>query len=221
MIYGLVPIGGKGSRLGLTFSKEMLPQKGFLHFNPISNHLVQAMMQAGAQKIIFIHGFEFKVDVQNFFDGPMHHHFVQKSDGFSNVLFEFVINVAFESVDKILFGMPDTIFNGNPFLEMINKEGIDCALFTTNDQSKVDRLYKDKKICYQKTKMNYLQNRFWGLLKFDGVNLKKMEKSGCFAKHKEIGTILNEEGFSCTFADEFLDLGTWDNYNYYLKHFET
>ena len=60
MIYGLVPIGGKGTRLGLTFSKEMLPQKGFLHFNPISNHLVSAMKEAGAEEIIFIHGFEYR-----------------------------------------------------------------------------------------------------------------------------------------------------------------
>ena len=60
MIYGLVPIGGRGTRLGLTFSKEMLPQKGFKYFNPVSNHLVSTMQEAGADEIVFIHGFEFK-----------------------------------------------------------------------------------------------------------------------------------------------------------------
>ena len=64
MIYGLVPIGGKGTRLGLSFSKEMLPQKGFLYFNPVSNHLVNTMQNAGAEQIVFIHGFEFKKDVK-------------------------------------------------------------------------------------------------------------------------------------------------------------
>ena len=220
MIYGLVPIGGKGTRLGLTFSKEMLPQKGFLHFNPISNHLVSAMKEAGAEEIIFIHGFEFKKDVIGFFNKDFHKHFLQKTEGFSNVLKELMINISLENSDKILFGMPDTVFRGNPFHEMVTHEGIACALFSTNDSSKVDRLYQNKqKFAVKQPKSWALQNRFWGLLKFDGINLLNMENTGQFSVHTEIGDILNLHDFACINADEYLDLGTWDNYNYYLKNY--
>ena len=41
MIIGCVGIGGKGTRLGMTFSKEMLPQRNYMFYNPISNHLYQ------------------------------------------------------------------------------------------------------------------------------------------------------------------------------------
>ena len=101
MIYGLVPIGGKGTRLGLTFSKEMLPQKGTSHFNPISNHLVSKMRSAGAEQIIFIHGFEFKRDVIDYFNSDIHHHYIQRSDGFSNVLKEFLVNIPISKNDLI------------------------------------------------------------------------------------------------------------------------
>jgi len=220
MIYGLVPIGGKGTRLGLTFSKEMLPQKGFLHFNPISNHLVSAMKEAGAEEIIFIHGFEFKKDVIGFFNKEFHKHFLQKTEGFSNVLKEIMINISLENSDKILFGMPDTVFRGNPFHEMVTHEGIACALFSTNDSSKVDRLYQNKqKFAVKQAKSWALQNRFWGLLKFDGINLLNMENTGQFSVHTEIGDILNLHDFACINADDYLDLGTWDNYNDYLKNY--
>ena len=63
MIKGIVPIGGFGTRLGMTFSKEMLPQKNYNYYNPISNHLVSRMLEAGAEEIIFIHGDELKNDV--------------------------------------------------------------------------------------------------------------------------------------------------------------
>jgi glucose-1-phosphate thymidylyltransferase len=56
MIYGLIPIGGKGTRLGLPFSKEMLPQAGVLFYKPIVSHVTEKMMQAGADRIIFVHG---------------------------------------------------------------------------------------------------------------------------------------------------------------------
>ena len=220
MIYGLVPIGGIGTRLGLTFSKEMLPQKGYLHFNPISNHLVSAMKEAGAEEIIFIHGFEFKKDVISFFNKDFHKHFLQKTEGFSNVLKEIMINISLENSDKILFGMPDTVFRGNPFHEMVTHEGIACALFSTNDSSKVDRLYQNKqKFAVKQPKSWALQNRFWGLLKFDGINLLNMENTGQFSVHTEIGDILNLHDFACLNADDYLDLGTWDNYNDYLKNY--
>ena len=220
MIYGLVPIGGKGTRLGLTFSKEMLPQKGSLHFNPISNHLVGKMKEAGAYQIVFIHGFEFKKDVLDFFNSSYHQHYLQKAEGFSNVVREFLLNTSLQNNDQILFGMPDTVFRGNPFHEMLTHDGLACALFTTNDKSKVDRLLmNEKKFAIKCAKSSNLEDRFWGLLKFDGSDILDMESNGYFSKYSEIGDIVNSYDFSCIDAEDYLDLGTWDNYNYYLKNY--
>ena len=220
MIYGLVPIGGKGTRLGLTFSKEMLPQKGTSHFNPISNHLISKMRAAGAEQIIFIHGFEVKRDVIDYFNSDIHRHFIQRSDGFSNVLKEFLVNIPISKNDLIFFGMPDTIFNGNPFSKMAAHEGVSCGLFTTNDESKVDRLLiNENKFAVKRAKSPGLQDRFWGLLKFDGEDIINMNKKGYFSKYNEIGDIVNQFQFNCTFAGDYLDLGTWETYNYYLNYF--
>lgn len=220
MIYGLVPIGGKGTRLGLTFSKEMLPQKGTSQFNPISNHLVSKMREAGAKQIVFIHGFEFKLDVLEYFDSGSFRHYLQKSEGFSNVLREFLMNTSVKNDDQILFGMPDTVFYGNPFPEMLKRSGIACGIFSTNSDSRVDRLLiNERKFAVKKSKNSELQDRFWGLLKFDGLDIINMESKDYFTKFSEIGDILNKYGFSCIEAENFLDLGTWDNYNYYLKYY--
>ena len=220
MIYGLVPIGGRGTRLGLTFSKEMLPQKGFKYFNPVSNHLVSAMQDAGAEQIVFIHGFEFKKDVIDFFNGANHKHFLQKTEGFSNVLRELLVNLTLKNDDSVLFGMPDTVFRGNPFHEMVAHPGIMCGLFTTNNETKVDRLYVDKqKFAVKQPKGPNLQDRFWGLLKFDGIDIIGMETDNHFSTYGEIGDIINQYDFSCINAEDYLDLGTWDNYNYYLKNY--
>ena len=221
MIYGLVPIGGKGTRLGLSFSKEMLPQKGFLYFNPVSNHLVTTMRNAGAERIIFIHGFEFKKDVKKFYSEPCHVHFLQKTEGFANVLKEFLMNIDLQNQDIVLFGMPDTVFRGNPFLEMLKHRGITCALFRSNDESKVDRLYVNRrKFAVKQPKNSAFEDRFWGLLKFDGADMIRIEEKGHFSKYTEIGNILNQNEFTCIDAEEYLDLGTWDNYNYYLQNYQ-
>lgn len=220
MIYGLVPIGGKGTRLGLTFSKEMLPQKGASQFNPISNHLVSKMRAAGAKRIVFIHGFEFKQDVLAYFNSDGYQHFLQRGEGFANVLKEFLVNISVNVNDQIFFGMPDTIFRGNPLNEMVACEGVSCGLFTTNDESKVDRLFiNENKFSVKCRKSPGLQDRFWGLLKFSGLDIINMNKKGYFAKYNEIGDIVNQFEFSCIYAGDYLDLGTWDNYNYYLKYY--
>ena len=64
--YGLVPVGGKGLRLSLPFSKEMLPQKNYDYYNPLINHVVEKMLLAGVEIVYFIHGEEFKKDLKDF-----------------------------------------------------------------------------------------------------------------------------------------------------------
>lgn len=217
MIFGIIPIGGKGTRLGLPYSKEMLPQKNYDIFNPVVNHLVEKMLLAGAEYITFVHGTEYKLDVFEFFQGKKFTHILQNKTGFANVILDFYNQMNPCSQDKILFGLPDSVFNGNPFVEMLNKKGTVAGCFTTEPYAKVDRLSLDNSkflIKTEKTPDN--QNRFWGVIKFDYDDICKMVQDNVFESYTEIGQILNLYKFSIVEGDKYLDLGTWEGYNRYL-----
>jgi len=213
-----VPIGGFGTRLGMTFSKEMLPQKNYNYYNPISNHLVSRMLEAGAEEIIFIHGDELKNDVTSYYEGDQFLHFCQKKTGFSNVLVESLRHADISNDDILFFGMPDTIFEGNPFVEMRSIKNVVAGTFISDDESKVDRLEKNMKKFRVKTRLeDDVLDIFWGILKFDGKNLKDAYEQNLFEKYTEVGDIVNSLGFDVVKGGKYIDLGTWNNYNRYLS----
>lgn len=217
MIYGLVPIGGKGKRLALSFSKEMLPQKNYEYFNPVANHLIEKMHLAGAEKIVFVHGDEFKQDVIEFFSSSQYVHILQSKLGFAQVLQEFTAQISPDKNDRIIFGLPDSVFDGNPFVEMLNLNGIVAGLFQADQNSKVDRLDISGKFFHIKTPKNPDNlDFFWGVLKFDGKDLAQFVADDAFAKTNEVGHILNEYSITSVNASRYFDLGTWIGYNMYL-----
>lgn len=221
MIIGLIPVGGKGVRLGLPYAKEMLPQKNYDHFNPVINHLVEKMELAGAKQIVFVHGLEYKQDIVEFYHDELwvnhskYVHITQDKLGFANVISAFFDNVDTHDGDKVIFGLPDSVFNVNPFVEMINEKGIVAGLFTTEPFSKVDRL-SNGKFQVKSAKNDSNEDWFWGVLKFDIDDIAKMYEDNIFDKYTEIGDIVNHYGFKTVKGDKYLDLGTWAGYNKYL-----
>lgn len=223
MIYGIVPVGGKGLRLSLPFPKELLPQKGFNYYNPIINHVVGKMLQAGAERIFFIHGTEFKQYIVDYYSEAKMVHIQQQTPGFAVVLKDFYDScIKLELDDKVLFGLPDSIFEGNPFPKMLESEGVVCGLFNSDHYTKVDRLTKADEQMFevkaQKSDTN--QNWGWGVLKFEGRNIITLVNRGLTNKFTEIGDILNHFPKTYVFAESYLDLGTWENYNRYLSLYE-
>ena len=223
MIIGLIPVGGKGVRLGLPYAKEMLPQKNYDFYNPVINHLVEKMQLAGAEQIVFVHGLEYKEDIVEYYDTnaetwidhPKYIHVLQGKLGFANVIAEFFDNVETHSGDKVIFGLPDSVFNVNPFVEMLNEKGIVAGLFTTEPYAKVDRLSKGQfQVKTAKTEEN--EDWFWGVLKFDIDDIARMCDDNIFEQYTEIGDILNHYGFNVIRGDKYIDLGTWIGYNRYL-----
>lgn len=220
MILGIIPVGGVGLRLGLPFSKEMLPQKNYDYYNPIINHLVQKMELAGAAKIFFIHGSEIKTDIAKFFNSDKHIHIKQHNLGFARV-FEPFCNYLLEqdiTTGEVIFGLPDAYFDGNPFLPLLrNKNSLVCALFQTNDSTKVDRLNKEGNFDIKSVKTSTNQRWFWGAFKVSLKKLLSWHSKIDYNKTKEIGEILNSEKKSFVYLKEYLDLGTWDNLNIYWQ----
>ncbi len=218
MIYGLIPVGGKGTRLSIPFSKEMLPQKNYDYYNPIINHLVEKMQIAGADLIYFVHGKKLKSDIVSYFSDSRYVHITQKSLGFSRVLHAFYNSIKEDKSDyKIIFGLPDVYFDGNPFFPLLRESGITCGLFETNDATKVDRLVNGSETFDVKSiKKDDNSKYFWGVLKFDAKDFKKIIKSTNFRTSTEIGGILNNYK-NKTFVQfqKYIDLGTWDNLNLY------
>ena len=195
----------------------MLPQKNFNYFNPVVNHVVSKMQSAGAEKIVFVHGLEFKEDVKQYFNGPQHVHILQQKLGVATILLDFHKQLNPKSKDTVLFGLPDTVFDGNIFVDMVTIPGIVCGLFTTNDQSRVDRLSTDGKTFQTKTEKNCNnQNLFWGVLKFDAADIGTIITQSVFDQHAELGNVLNQYKKSMICGGAYLDLGTWKNYNQYL-----
>lgn len=216
MIYGLVPVGGKGLRLGLPFPKELLPQKGFLEYKPLIAHTTEKMEEAGARVIYFIHGVELKQGiVDHYSDKSKYVHVLQKTPGFANVLGDFYHACDLKQDDQVLFGLPDSVYEGNLFKEMVDKPELVCGLFTTSDDTKVDRLDLEGKHFFTKAeKVPATQEWFWGVLKFDAPTLQQAIKY--LPVYTEVGSIVNQFPFSCVKGGSYLDLGTWINYNKYL-----
>lgn len=219
MIYGLLPVGGKGKRLGLPFSKEMLPQRSTLSYFPIIDLSVKKMKDAGASKIIFVHGSDIKKDIQDYYPDGIH--IKQINIGFANVLKDFYEQISPNDFDKVLFGLPDSIFSENPFVKMVDESGIVCGLFKTAAETKVDRLSIDGRYFYIKSpKTDENQDWFWGVIKMDGINIRKMVDDGIFEKTSEIGYILNSYDKTFVKSSDYIDTGTWIDLNLYWSSAE-
>lgn len=218
MIYGILPVGGRSSRLGLPFSKELLPLKSKDCYRPLCSFIIDKMFESGVNKIIFIHGLEFKRDILSEFQGGKFLHYKQKELGFGRVLWE-VINVIPESdhlgiTNIILLGLPDAIYTNCPIKQMLQSSSdITCGLFKTTDKNlRVDRLRKDRKFDIKTIKTKENTNYFWGIIKFKINILTKIMSLPTIPE--EVGDILNKHIDKINFVKggNFLDLGTWNNW---------
>jgi len=207
-IYGCIPVGGNGKRLKLPFSKEMLPLLGYDFYKPVIEHTVEKMKEAKCDDIIFVHGKEYKQDILKHY----HHykHICQENQN------PFVLNDILKWVHNglLLYGLPDTVYTGNPFIKAINTEGhVACIFETDNNNLKVDRII-DNKFDIKSKKTLFNQNKFWGAAKFI---IKDMPKT---YDGKEVGEYLNWLDLNYSYNKEYIDLGTWLGYEEYCNNYK-
>ncbi len=211
MIYGCVPVGGNGSRLGLPFSKEMLPMIGLNFYKPISMHVIEKMKLAGCQTIFFVHGTEYKKDILDYYSDPSYIHLTQLKNS------AFVLNEILKILKNgtLLYGLPDTVFQGNPFIESLKIQGNVSFIFKTNNNNlKLDRINSNNKFDVKSIKTKKNKKLFWGAAKFD-IESMLLDCSG-----DELGEYLNLLNTSYLYCNKYLDIGTWESYQDYCKNYE-
>lgn len=142
---GLVPCAGKGSRLGLPFSKEMFPNVYEDEYTPVITYTIAAMKKAGIKHIIFTLNPN-KIDLLNFLGNGK-----QFDMNFTFCIHPIPLSLPeslYEAIhliqDKnILFAMPDTYVQPNDFLKTLKGEhssdinrAVTLACFLTRNPNK-------------------------------------------------------------------------------------
>ncbi len=221
-IIGVLPVGGNAVRLGLPsgLSKSMLPQAGKDTYIPVICHTIQKMQEAGATEIYFIHAKnDYKKDIVEWFNEDGYWHIQQRKDNFANTLLSSIHHYLDKNQDyRILYGLPDTIFEDNPYISLAGEKGLAVALFEAEDTLKVDRLIADdtRRIFEIKSvKTNSNEKWFWGCFALDSADLTIMIKDNAVINDSEIGLILNGYQKHTYYFGQYLDLGIWSNMNKY------
>lgn len=222
MIYGLIPVGGKGTRLGLPFSKEMLPLPNEESYRPVMDITVQNMFDAGATAIYAIHGEHFKEDIVSHYLTNLEH-VLQMKPSFGGVLRSFVLARPLKDNDTVYLGLPDSVYFENMFSKVQEAENKPTLLcFEADDDMAVDRLTSANELDIKsKYKHNFNSCWFWAGIAFSGRYLKDCFELGLLDNLKEIGDLLNHTGFTSTpIGGAYFDTGTWSGYNQGMRAYD-
>ena len=148
-IIGIIPAGGKGTRLGLPFPKELMSIR-FDSYYPVSLHTLRGMLKAGASEIHWIISEE-KMQLRNFYESKnfgvkMFWHYQNEGSGKTIIP---PYNFSFDA-DIVLFGLPDTIYSDlQAFRKLVlylqhNKSDVVLGLFRGTHEMRVDRFRQGK-----------------------------------------------------------------------------
>jgi hypothetical protein len=216
-VVGVIPVGGNAVRLGLpkSMTKCMIPSGIGNTYTPIADHTVNKMLSAGADCLVFVHGEGFKDDVCEYYNTSYH---VDGARTFASTILA-AHNLLNGNYSRIIFGMPDTVFESNPYSILAKGRSTVCALFrTNNDELRVDRLDVERKCFHVKSpKTDKNTHRFWGALGFDKLQVDQWVSDNLFTVHSEVGMIINQSKFETFGNDEYHDLGTWDEVRKYWR----
>lgn len=217
-VIGVIPVGGKAVRLGLpqSMTKCMIPSGIGNTYTPIADHTVTKMLDAGADHLVFVHSNKIKEDVAEYYNKYYH---IQGAHTFANTILV-AHNFLNGNYGRMIFGMPDTVFEYNPYSILAKSRSTICALFrTNNEQLRVDRLDIGQTFFHVKSpKTDKNINMFWGALGFESLQVDQWISDNLFTVHSEVGMILNQSKFEIFGNDEYHDLGTWSEIRKYWSN---
>lgn len=218
MIYGIVPVGGKGLRLNIPFDKEMMPIIGHDKYYPICQFTVDKLVDAGCEIIYFIHGNEYKNSILERFDDSKFIHIKNTDKRQSEIFLRFYDNVDIKENDIFLYGLPDSIYDDtNPFSSIKHKNGLVCGMFEVSDELNVGRIDKNSNTFIKSIWSEYLTKHCWGIIKLDKNSLEKLVESLKNNPSFEMEEILNTIDCKTEYFGKYWDLGTWKSLDEYYS----
>ena len=217
MIYGLIPVGGMSRRLGIPFPKELLPLTGYDSYYPVCRLTVDNMISAGCDKIYFVHGTEYKPQIQQYFSNSFFVHINNNKSRQADVFSAFLENVSFGDADILLYGLPDTHYNQNLFLEMKDASGLVCGMYEPPHDSVVGRLNNLTGKFVKTEKTPAVSEHCWGVLKLDAMALNSFDVCLKSNLEYEVEELVNQIDFTLVYGESICDLGTWKSINKYWR----
>jgi hypothetical protein len=220
MIYGIIPVGGQGTRLNLAFDKELFPLKGYDYYRPVIQHTVDNMISAGVERIYFIHGKEYKQDIVDRFnywkgetDKVGYFHILNQGNQ-ANIFNSFHKAIVPKEDDIYLYGLPDSYYKINPF--DITKNGLQISMMQVDNDAKVGRINIKTSLFDKDIKKELTTDHCWTTLQFDYSHFNAFIKELNINTSVEVESVLNQLNFNLNYYDcLYYDLGTWKSINEY------
>lgn len=232
---GLIPAAGRGTRLSLPFSKELLPLLDKEFYYPIIQSSIETMYGVGINKIIIIVNYQ-KSDLMKFlgngskFGVQLIYVVQEEPTSLPQALLEAVKITDYED---ILFLMPDTLILPSDFLKtffnQINTDfSINLGCFRT------ERPHKFAMISEQKSIVNFIEEKnpksklkwMWGFWYWKG-NFSQhirdfdfsIKEDGEWTLSEVAEFFLNKRDIYSIFLKNYSyrDFGTYEEIHDYLK----
>jgi dTDP-glucose pyrophosphorylase len=150
-MWGIIPAAGLGSRIQpLAFSKELLPvgsrmDGGIERPRAVSEHLIERMIAAGAEKICFVIA-PGKSDIVNYYGarvGPAHIAYVVQPEpaGLCDAIFR--ARPFIDAKEQVVVGLPDTVWFPAEGLALLPEDVLSFLLFPVEQPQHFDAVATD------------------------------------------------------------------------------
>jgi glucose-1-phosphate thymidylyltransferase len=230
-MWGIVPAAGSGTRIQpLAFSKELLPvgsrlEEGVERPRAVSEHLVERMTRAGADRICFVIS-PTKSDILRYYGsrfGPAHVVYGVQPEprGLCDAIFRAAPLIA--PSETVLIGLPDTIwFPEDGFLAL--PEGrLALLLFPVDRPHLFDAVVTapDGRVLEVQVKQaDPASFWIWGALKMPGAVLHQLHALWCERAEQDeyLGTLINAyiarggQAHGVRAGQAYVDVGTLNGY---------
>ena len=229
--WGIIPAAGAGSRIQpLAFSKELLPvgsrvEGGQERPRAVSEYLVERMIGAGAERLLFVISPD-KTDIMQYFGGRLWGadiaYVVQPSPrGLCDALFRAVPFIA--ETDSVLIGLPDTIWTPVDGFERLPTDVLAFLLFPVEKPQFFDAVVLDDQghvVAIDVKEPAARSKWIWGAIRMPGSVFHQLYGLWCRSERKDeyIGTLVNAwlaeggraVGVAC--GEAYVDVGTLNGY---------
>ena len=238
-MWGIIPAAGTGSRIQpLAFSKELLPvgsrrDGGRERPVAVSEYLVERMIAAGADKICMVVSPD-KSDILGYFGSEIGHtrivYVVQpRPAGLCDAVFRALPFI--EPSERVLVGLPDTVWFPVDGFSHLPDEGLSFLLFAVEHPEHFDAVVADEQGEVQEIQVKRPDpstHWIWGAFKVSCTTLAELHRLWCERSQSDpyVGSLVNAyiarggRARAIRSGKAYVDVGTLHGYRQALKLLE-